>query len=107
MLILVPYSDFPHTILYAVGQKRDKEFYGRSVRGYCARTVDVILNIKAFFYTTFYAQKKKEKTDFFLTPTVWTQIAAQSVSLLIDTLYIQGYISKDIISWIYILFEDI
>ena len=40
------------------------------------------------FLYNFLWPKKKEKTDFFLTPAVWPQIAAQSVSLLIDTLYI-------------------
>ena len=46
------------------------------------------IEYKSMFLYNFLWPKKKEKTDFFLTPAVWPQIAAQSVSLLIDTLYI-------------------
>ena len=49
------------TTLYASGHKHAKEFYGRSFRGYCARMVGVTMNIKACFYTTFYARKKSRK----------------------------------------------
>ena len=45
------------------------------------------IEYKSMFLYNFLWPKKKEKTDFFLTPAVWPQIAAQSVSLLIDTLY--------------------
>ncbi len=48
------------------------------------------IEYKSMFLYNFLCPKKKEKTDFFLTPAVWPQIAAQSVSLLIDTLYISS-----------------
>ena len=52
------------TTLYASGHKHAKEFYGRSFRGYCARMVGDTMIIKACFYTTFYARKKKVEKRF-------------------------------------------